>query len=194
MAMSKRTCSIDDCGRAPKARGWCAKHYQRWLRHGDAAGGNRECYMSPDEAFEARVTPAPEGGCLLWTGAPNRDGYGRIRAAGKSMLVHRWAWEQANGPIPEGALIDHACYTPACVNIEHLRLATHTLNMRNRPGATRRSASGVRGVDKRGNRYRAVVTKSGKHLHLGYFDTLEEAEGVAERERARLFGEFAGKG
>jgi len=29
-------CSVAGCGRPAKARGYCAKHYQRWLRHGDA--------------------------------------------------------------------------------------------------------------------------------------------------------------
>lgn len=194
MAMDKPTCTIEGCGRSSKARGWCAKHYQRWLRHEDPTGGNRECYMSPEEGFAARVSPDPESGCLMWAGKPNRDGYGSLRVDGKGVLVHRWAWEQVNGEIPDGALIDHICHTPACVNVAHLRLATHALNMRNRPGATRLSASGVRGVDKRGNRYRAAVTKNGKHRHLGYFDTVDEAAAVAERARKELFGEFAGKG
>lgn len=34
--MSKRTCSVEDCGRPVLARGWCGKHYQRWISHGDA--------------------------------------------------------------------------------------------------------------------------------------------------------------
>lgn len=28
-------CSIDGCGRAVKARGWCYRHYTRWRNHGD---------------------------------------------------------------------------------------------------------------------------------------------------------------
>jgi hypothetical protein len=33
--MAERTCSIEDCGVAVYARGWCNRHYQRWRRHGD---------------------------------------------------------------------------------------------------------------------------------------------------------------
>lgn len=33
--MSQRTCSVEGCAGAHKARGWCGKHYQRWQRHGD---------------------------------------------------------------------------------------------------------------------------------------------------------------
>jgi hypothetical protein len=28
-------CSVEGCERAPVARGWCGKHYQRWRNHGD---------------------------------------------------------------------------------------------------------------------------------------------------------------
>lgn len=33
--MAKRTCSIEECERAPIARGWCTTHYSRWRIHGD---------------------------------------------------------------------------------------------------------------------------------------------------------------
>ena len=29
---AKATCRVDDCDRAPRAKGFCAKHYQRWRR------------------------------------------------------------------------------------------------------------------------------------------------------------------
>lgn len=30
-----KTCSVEDCDRPTKTRGWCKKHYARWLRHGN---------------------------------------------------------------------------------------------------------------------------------------------------------------
>lgn len=33
--MSKRTCTITDCGKPHLARGWCRLHYKRWQAHGD---------------------------------------------------------------------------------------------------------------------------------------------------------------
>jgi hypothetical protein len=30
-----KLCSIDGCGKPVRARGWCAKHHQRWSRYGD---------------------------------------------------------------------------------------------------------------------------------------------------------------
>ena len=29
------TCSILDCGRPERSRGWCKRHYERWRKHGD---------------------------------------------------------------------------------------------------------------------------------------------------------------
>jgi hypothetical protein len=33
--MAQRTCAVEDCDTAARARGWCEKHYNRWLAHGD---------------------------------------------------------------------------------------------------------------------------------------------------------------
>lgn len=35
MAAQSLTCSIPDCNSPNDRRGWCAKHYTRWYRHGD---------------------------------------------------------------------------------------------------------------------------------------------------------------
>ena len=32
-----RICKIDGCDNRSYQRGWCAKHYTRWYRHGDTA-------------------------------------------------------------------------------------------------------------------------------------------------------------
>jgi hypothetical protein len=33
--MSERTCSVDGCDERHRSRGWCNRHYQRWLKYGD---------------------------------------------------------------------------------------------------------------------------------------------------------------
>jgi hypothetical protein len=79
------------------------------------------------------------GECVEWVGPRNLKGYGTFRASANrgSMLVHRWAWEQAYGPIPDGKEIDHLCRNRACVNVAHLEAVSHRTNVRrgirNRP-------------------------------------------------------------
>lgn len=43
-----RTCSVDGCDKAARARGWCATHHARWLRNG-----------STDEPVRRWKTPVP---------------------------------------------------------------------------------------------------------------------------------------
>ena len=185
--MNKSTCNIGECGRPTRARGLCSKHYMRWLRHGDPRGGGRR-YSTPEEAFAARTERL--GKCLIWTGAKNSDGYGYLQVNGRITQVHRYAYEEAHGPIPDGMMIDHICHNRTCVNVDHLRLATAAQNNSNLAGATARSSTGVRGVYPRGSRFRVGI----KSRWYGTFDSIEEASRVAARERPRLFGEFAGRG
>lgn len=64
------------------------------------------------------------GACALWTGAPNRQGYGVMSAVDDSgravtLLAHRVAFFLARGRWPEPFALHH-CDTPACVRDDHL--------------------------------------------------------------------------
>lgn len=64
-------------------------------------------------------------GCWLWTGAIGSGGYGRFLGE----AAHRWSYEQAYGPIPDGLWVLHRCDNPPCVRPDHLFLGTHQDNM-----------------------------------------------------------------
>lgn len=67
--------------------------------------------------------------CWLWTGATTgRTGYGATRLDGVRMTAHRAVWILFNGPVPEGAELDHLCRVRLCVNPEHLEPVTHRVN------------------------------------------------------------------
>ena len=123
------TCSVEKCSKPVRARGVCGMHYERWRAHGHM----EDPVKPPAERFWAFVDKTDT--CWLWTGY-KLVGYGRFnvdvsrKAKTRNVKAHRWAWEDANGPIPEGLQLDHLCRTPACVRPDHLEPVTHAENQR----------------------------------------------------------------
>lgn len=155
-----------------------------------STGAANRRYASPEEAFLARTEPLLWSGCLIWTGCTTAKGYGQISVGGKVVYAHRYAWEQENGPIPEGMQVDHRYHCdPACCEVPHLRLATHAQNQQNRSGR-RRGRLLPRGVYPDGLRFRAEVGSR----HVGTYKTPAEAGAAADAARREQYGEFAGKG
>jgi DNA-binding XRE family transcriptional regulator len=70
-----------------------------------------------------------ENDCWIWTGMPDRNGYGFIGVKGKNHRVHRFIYECYNGSIPDGLLICHSCDNPPCVSPYHLLPGTHQDNI-----------------------------------------------------------------
>lgn len=84
----------------------------------------------PQERFATKVDRLADAlwPCHLWTGACT-NGYGRFSLNGQDRLAHVVAWEWVHGPVPDGLELDHLCRRRNCVNVEHLELVTHVVNL-----------------------------------------------------------------
>jgi HNH endonuclease len=70
--------------------------------------------------------------CWVYTGTLH-NGYGSVYYEGQAWKVHRLAWTLANGPVPEGLVLDHLCRNRACCNPDHLEPVTSLENTRRSP-------------------------------------------------------------
>ena len=87
--------------------------------------------LTLEERFWAKVFKESEG-CWHWTASTWKDGYGRFWSTdeGRVVRAHRFAYELANGPIPDGLVIDHLCRNRLCVRADHLEAVTSLENRR----------------------------------------------------------------
>lgn len=87
--MTVRVCAIAGCGRVHYGRSWCAKHYQKWLKHGDPL------------ATKPLGQPARPRDTL-------RSPYKQIKHESGESREHRVIAERALGkPLPPRACVHH---------------------------------------------------------------------------------------
>jgi hypothetical protein len=145
-----------------------------------------------------------ETGCFFWRKSPcpalkikdkageiTNEGYCRIQIEGVRYLAHRLAWILTYNIHPPHQL-DHINGEKSDNRIENLRLATNAENHRN-VGPRKTNSSGFKGVSKAKSRKRwnAGLRINGKHLHLGVFDTVEDAHAAYCLAVVKHHGEFA---
>ncbi|MCZ4270939.1 HNH endonuclease [Maritalea porphyrae] len=127
-------------------------------------------------------------------GHKDRRGYIRITIDDRRYLAHRLAWLYAYGEMPS-AYLDHINGIQDDNRIENLREATVFENARN-TRLRKNNTSGFKGVylarDKR--MWCAGIKICGKKVHLGTFNTPEDAHKAYCDAARKHFGEFTNTG
>lgn len=108
--------------------------------------------------------------------------------------AHRLAWYLFYGVDPAENEIDHKDGNGLNNAISNLRICTSGQNNQNRRLRTN-NVTGLNGVDfmKRQGKYRARISKEGKTVFLGVFESAEQAFAAHEKARHNLFDFCTGR-
>lgn len=117
------------------------------------------------------------------------NGRTQIYVEGERYLISRILWKIYTGEDPGCYIVEHKDCNPTNNTRENLRLADRTQNQANI--RKRKSSKYLKGAHKCGDKFRARIKISGKSIHLGMFDTQEEAHRAYKTKSIELFGEFS---
>jgi len=136
-------------------------------------------YRSP------KAKAGSEAGCL------RPDGYIQLMINGKNYYAHRLAYLYVLGRMPIN-FVDHKNGKRNDNVFSNLRLANGSQNQHNQNMYSNNS-TGYKGVyfDASNKRYKSQISIKGKRIHIGRFDTLEEASKAYIEKAKELHGRFA---
>lgn len=135
----------------------------RELLHYDPATG----IFSRRTTFRQWKAGAPVGSTMV-------KGYTAVWADGRHYSAHRLAWLYVHGEWP-AEQIDHRNGDKADNRIANLRVVTGSVNQQNRIKCQANNSTGMLGVHRWKQYFRADIHVDGRQKSLGYFKTPEEA-------------------
>ena len=149
-----------------------------------------------EEIIQDDIEYLPDTGELFWKrssrgrklskpiGCTNTKGYRVVTLGGTQFKLHRVVWFKVYGEWPEGEL-DHIDKNKDNNKVENLRVGS-SINSHNRSMPLPRS--GLIGAcwNKARQKYKTAIRIDGKNIHLGYFDTPEEASSVYLKAKERV--------
>ena len=152
-----------------------------------------DCTTTPTNELTAEYLRSvlhyePETGIFTWkvsqarrirvgdvAGSVRADGYLAVKVRGQIYKAHRLAWLYGLGEWPK-LDIDHINRNRSDNRIANLREVTHKQNLQN-AGKYSHNTSGHTGVYwyKQTAKWQAQIAHHQKKIHLGFFNTIEEA-------------------
>ena len=158
---------------------------KNWLNY-DSITGSLTWRRSPSSQIEL----GSEAGCFNKT-----IGYRVICFSNRNFYAHRIAWYLHYDQDPGELEIDHKNGNRVDNRIENLRSATDQ-EQRFNSKLNSNNTSGVKGVywDNKTCKWRAEIKYNRKKIHVGRFDTLEQAQVAIQTKREQLHKEFTNHG
>lgn len=195
------------CGRESKKiiKGMCQKHYNQYRKYGKVLDSNprtrfdlNEIIIHDDYAEIILYNRNCEetARALIDLDDVNKiknykwclDHYSYVCSQSCSRM-HRLIMD-----CPEDMVIDHINHNPLDNRKSNLRICTQHENMMNN-SKRNDNTSGVIGVsfNRRRNKWVAQIMYNKKHIHLGCFNTKEEAAEARRQAEIKYFGEYRNK-
>lgn len=142
------------------------------------------CYEPESGAFTWRAARGcrPAGSAA---GCIGKGGRLVIRIGGVLHQAHRLAWLYMTGEWPESE-IDHINGDCTDNRFGNLRDVSRGINSENVRTPRKSNRLGVLGVCKSRGRYLATLSVCGRHKHVGYFDTAEDAHAAYVKAKRQL--------
>lgn len=118
-------------------------------------------------------------------GYKENSGYLAFCVCGKKYLAHRLAWLYLHGAWPANQ-IDHINGIKTDNREANLREATNGQNQQNLKRCRAHNKSGFLGVSKNKMRWKAEITTNGNRVHIGTYDTPQEAHAAYILAKSKL--------
>lgn len=194
MGIVPQFCKLENCNNQYKpgksAKGMCQLHYSRYKKYGDPY---YSYYLQRPhiDCVEYIKIPTNVPGKYLLLDADfkhvddrlwyiDTTGYPCSRSTRAHILVM--------GKQTKGFEIDHINHDKLDNRRKNLRVVTKAQNLSN---SIPRSSSGYKGVSKCGSRWRAYYKPNKRQIHIGCYDTKEEAARAYDKVALETWGEYA---
>ena len=128
----------------------------------------------------------------------DKDGYYNLQLRhdkhASNKKLHRLVAQTFIPNLDNKKLVDHIDNNPANNNLSNLRWATSNENSQNAKKSIR-NKSGVKGVsfENGKQKWRACINVDGIYIHIGYYDTIEDATLARIKRANEAFGVFIHK-